>query len=259
MNHYIITRLNADLWFNSKKYGKFYNNKTECSMNYACDLFELSCYQSVINQLDQNFKWIIITSPNLPDKIKSRMLKYERCDFLLPITQHEDSLKYKHCDYKGFVDPIQKWLINNNITGTLITTLLDSDDMLPKDYISYVNNNYKIIKHPGIFKTTELIIVDGLSVKKVKKPIEIIPPHISLIETPVDGLYRTCLFSGHRRWLDNGDYVKEIIDSGRLVCMTNNNLNVGTKFNGEFSNVKKYKLKKIYGIDINKLQLFLQK
>ena len=75
--HYILTRFNlrANSWTTTKNNEKVL---TEEWLKDRFDLFENFCYNSVKNQRNQNFKWLVFFDINTPDTYKQKVEKYNR-------------------------------------------------------------------------------------------------------------------------------------------------------------------------------------
>ena len=74
--HYILTRFNLrrDDWTITK------NNEKVLSDSWLKDRFELFenfCFNSVKNQTNQNFKWLVFFDSNTPDNYKQKVKEFE--------------------------------------------------------------------------------------------------------------------------------------------------------------------------------------
>ena len=97
--------------------------------------FDKYCYPSVREQSNQNFKWIVIFSDNTPKVNKEKIEKYEEYENFIPIYIPED----KHPDEVPH-EVIQKYLRNN--TSYIITTRIETDDALCRDYVEMVQQYF---------------------------------------------------------------------------------------------------------------------
>lgn len=128
--YFILTRFNLALWSKDK------NNQPTRTIEWLeqrFKLFETFCLPSVNNQSEKDFKWIVLFSNDTPDIYRARIDKYaDECKMFMP---------YFISPLKGrfFVSIFKKIVASLSETGdTLITTYLDNDDALHKDYVKEV-------------------------------------------------------------------------------------------------------------------------
>ena len=126
--HYILTRFNLCLWTKDKKRNE---TRTEEWLRQRFNLFEKFCLPSIINQTNPNFKWIVLFDVQTPDCYKEKIKGYEAmCKQFCPCFVQPNEGRYF---VKIFRNEIKKRLQND--TNRLITTYLDNDDALHKQYI----------------------------------------------------------------------------------------------------------------------------
>lgn len=104
MNHFILTRFNLRLWENDKKNAPV---RTVEWLKERFILFEAYCLPSILTQTSQNFKWICLFDIDTPVEYRS--------NFRMQIKQHA-----------------------NPDDEHLITTYLDNDDCLRKDFVERI-------------------------------------------------------------------------------------------------------------------------
>src|SRR3989338_3478657 len=102
------------------------------------ELFEAFCYPSVISQTNQDFIWMILIDPTLPELFLKRLQELTRAHpniYIVPWT-HEYHLR----------DPrwIQKVLPLD--APYLITTRLDDDDALSEHFVETVRSDFRRTK-----------------------------------------------------------------------------------------------------------------
>lgn len=131
--HYIITRFNLgrDDWNTTKNSEKVLSNSW---LEKRFELFENFCFNSVKNQTNQNFKWLVFFDINTPDEYRIKI----------------DSFKEKFSNfYPIFIDGMSNFLpsIVENIKKMdenpfIITSRLDNDDCIHKDYVNTVQSYF---------------------------------------------------------------------------------------------------------------------
>ncbi len=171
-SHSIITRFNLRNreWDNTTK------NKTKVLTSEWLDnrfyLFENYCLPSVKNQSNSNFEWWVYFDTNTPESFKQRIKKIESdCNFFKPF-------------YVNGMDeflPNIKNQIKKSSKSYVITTRLDNDDCLHKNFVEYIQNEFVNQSYLA------LDIIDGytLSIENVVqlgKKRHLYNPFITLIE-----------------------------------------------------------------------------
>jgi hypothetical protein len=131
-NHYLVSRFNLRRkgWNTTRK------GETLLSEKWLCNrfrLFENFCLPSVQHQTNQNFTWLIFFDINTPQLYKNRAIEYgTRFPNLKPF----------------FVEGMEQFLpeIQNEIQKStlpyIITTRLDTDDCLRKDFTDEIQKNF---------------------------------------------------------------------------------------------------------------------
>jgi hypothetical protein len=101
-------------------------------MNYRLDLFELTCYTSILNQIDKDFKHIIISSPTVSNSVKERMASYKNIEVIYYDDPAGGILVH------GISPILFQQCLSPKKNDKIITTNIDSDDMIRKDYTQTV-------------------------------------------------------------------------------------------------------------------------
>lgn len=186
--HYIITRFNLrrDDWSLAKNKEKVLS---ELWLEDRFELFKNFCFPSVQNQSNQNFKWLVFFDTNTPEKFKIKIEKFSK-DF-------ENFLPFYIEGMDRFLPSIIKKIKELDSQEFIITSRLDNDDSLHKDYVktvqSYFNNqNYLAVD-----------IIDGYGMQvgdsvRVGKMRHLFNPYISLIEKKEN--CKTVWHKGHTFW-----------------------------------------------------------
>jgi len=136
--HYILTRFNIDLYTRKReKWKKDKNNRdidSELWMEKRFKLFETYCLPSICNQINKNFKWLVVYDVKTPSKWFQKIESYKNiCDNYVHIYNHQGiqraTLPYilKDCETKKI--------------SHVITTRLDNDDCLSNNAVELIQNN----------------------------------------------------------------------------------------------------------------------
>lgn len=191
MKHFLITRFNLknSYW---NKIGEEYTVLTEDWLNHRFFLFENYCLPSVINQTNKNFIWLVAFDIDTPEAFKKRI---------------KSSFRNHTNFYPLFIDGFNNLQpsIEENIKRLtakqdkyIVTTRLDNDDILHKDFI-------RTIQH--LFVATPNTVIDlrrgfQLAIKdnnnEVRAYNRAYNPFISLVESLTD--FETVISKEHRKW-----------------------------------------------------------
>lgn len=129
--HYILTRFNLRLWTKDKKRNE---TRTDEWLKQRFELFEKICLPSIMNQTNQTFKWIVLFDSETPEFYKKKIQHYQNiCKLFCPCFVEAYKSRYF---VSVFREEIQKRIEKN--TNLLITTYLDNDDALHKNYIEEI-------------------------------------------------------------------------------------------------------------------------
>lgn len=126
LQHFILTRFNLRIW-----------NSTAPDDNWLIhrlDLFERFCYPSVLAQHNQNFSWLLLFDKTTPAKFRQRIAHY---------TQHP-AIEIVFLD--GFDLHAIIAAVTERVTATtthVISTTLDNDDALSKQFVATIQTQFK--------------------------------------------------------------------------------------------------------------------
>lgn len=127
-NHIILTRFNL-------QYEKD-NTIHICTewLEERFRLFESYCLPSVTRQTSQKFTWVILASDQTPDIYKKRLAEYR--------IQHEN-IDIQFCPYFEDINQLYQAIGQHYCLGYnhLLSTRLDSDDMLALDFIEKLQSH----------------------------------------------------------------------------------------------------------------------
>jgi hypothetical protein len=154
-------------------------------------LFDRYCFPSVRNQANQNFKWLVFFDVDTPDSFKQKIAEYSASwpnfvplylDFPLPYGEFPPEARTV---VSQVVDPDCEYLI---------TTWLDNDDAIHKDYVGMIQDNFDRQEA----ETLNFIFGYQLSEGKLYFDFEVANHFISLIEKYDPQSFNTCLCRPHK-------------------------------------------------------------
>jgi len=165
IKYFILTKFNQDFDFpeNAKRTNK---NVSPEWLELRFDIFRKYCLPSVMNQTNKNFSWLVFFSHNTPDYFKEMILEFHSCfNNFIPIFSEFGAFKLQpYLDVlTDYVDPSINWLI---------TTRLDCDDCLNKNFVQFVFDSLKFDKENyfiNFLKGLQYDIVNKLVVKRYEK------------------------------------------------------------------------------------------
>jgi len=198
MKHFIGTRFNLinENWKTSKDGCQILNEEW---LDHRFYLFEKYCFPSVINQKNRNFFWFIFFEKDTPEKFKKRFdsLTKDHPNF---IPHYIDGMKSLNNSFKRAVD---NYLTKED--KTVITTRIDNDDAIHKDFI-------ETIQELAINNTNAVIdLRNGYQVNVEKNYLECrnyythFNPYISLIESTKN--FNTVYSKMHYEWKDHDNII----------------------------------------------------
>lgn len=133
--HIVITRFNVRLHDGRS------NNKGNDPDWLAArfKLFDTFCYPSVLSQTNHVFKWIVLFDDRTPERFRERALSYAKWKNYIPefvnFALHEEA----GCP-PGLISIIEKHVSSD--CQFLITTRIDNDDAVCKDFIQTIQNQF---------------------------------------------------------------------------------------------------------------------
>ena len=233
--HYLLTRYNLGLY---KAPQKTRHNKAinpDKWIKERTELFAKYCVPSVVNQTCKNFKWIIAIDTNTP------------MTHLMQIREVIKDKVYGKVDYEAVVGTNFRQAVKDviGIPGDiLITSRMDNDDMIHKNYIKDIQLWYKYKQKTGV-----LIYPTGWIYNPVKKKLfhcrYMKNPFISLVEK-ADKKVRTILFHRHTEAV-NYYKLHKIENKEHMWCQIIHKSNLANYCWGDRIDVKKFN-KEDYGL-----------
>ncbi len=133
MKHFILTHFNQKLWFSDKNRQQTHTSEW---LDRRFELFEQFCFPSICAQTDDHFMWLCLFDIDTPQPYLERIEHYKSIlPQFIPLFLTEEASRFEH-------DAAVKLKIKELITDEddyIITTQLDNDDALHRDFIQRVN------------------------------------------------------------------------------------------------------------------------
>lgn len=188
--HFIITRFNLRTTY----WDKTKNNEsvlTDEWQQHRLQVFRDFCFPSVKNQVNQNFIWLVYFDTHSPDFIMQDIerMKSEYTNFHPIFLEEMEIIKTQ------VITDMQTHF--NSETKFVITSRLDSDDALHKNYVREIQKR---------FANQNLCVIDpeaGLCFQPepsflISKFSTAFSPFVSLVESVTD--FKTVLSKAHNQW-----------------------------------------------------------
>ncbi len=132
--HFLITRMNVD-WDVLELRSPQERNSFEF-LNHRFSIFEKTCYPAVNAQTNPNFIWLILFDVGLPEEFREQLAKYTSSLKVIPV--YINSKETFLMTLKG---AIAEHLLPS--TEHLITTNIDSDDVLSRSFVAATQQQFR--------------------------------------------------------------------------------------------------------------------
>ncbi|MEO2064647.1 MAG: glycosyltransferase [Christiangramia sp.] len=190
-DHFLITRFNLKKkdWLEDKNRQ---NVLDEDWLNHRIDLFSSYCLPSVLGQKEKEFKWLIFFERDSPTPVNNLIKKLNSYPFIEPI------FLSGYEEFQSDLPSIVQSRLNCD-SEYVVTTRLDNDDALHKDFIKYLHdsfelkNNFLIDFPSGLFLELEGMIKLGHTFSPYNQ-------FISLVESLEDHEIITVFGKEHDKW-----------------------------------------------------------
>ena len=188
-DHFVITRFNLK----NNDWNVDKNDNVICDkdwLNFRFDIFENTCFNSIKNQSNLNFIWLVYYDTETPNNFKKRIESLNN-DFpqFIPIYKESNQV---------FLNDLSKDIKRLSNKEYIITTRIDNDDAFHYQAIEKIQEqfNYQdstIINFPWI-------VCFDLIHKRMSKHFYVSNPFISLIEKNNNGYFQTVFVKQHNDW-----------------------------------------------------------
>jgi hypothetical protein len=130
LQHFILTRFNVRVDYSKTRAGI-----NPDWLNHRFQLFDQFCYPSVRSQSNQNFQWLVFFDSETPKTFQNRIKKYAQWQNFIPV--------YVDCEFTNEIN--RKAIVQHLKTHVdyLITTRLDNDDAISKNFVQLTQNNFQ--------------------------------------------------------------------------------------------------------------------
>ena len=140
MNHFILTRFNLKLWWKEDKNHQSIQTKEWLEERFR--LFETYTWPSIKAQTCQDFKWICLFDKDTPEIYKERIQRLQQeYDAFLPYYCGEKETKLFQSYFRHLA-----YINSDKSQNELLTTYLDNDDAIHKDFIKDIQTRAKNLK-----------------------------------------------------------------------------------------------------------------
>ncbi|MBW4469135.1 MAG: putative rhamnosyl transferase [Stenomitos rutilans HA7619-LM2] len=197
-NHFFLTK------FNVRSFPELRPGCDPAWLENRFRLFDQFCYPSVYNQTNQDFKWLVFFDADTPEAFKQKISDYAEkwqnfvplyLDFPLPYGQFPDRAR-----------DIVRAVVTDDCKY-LITTWLDNDDAIAKDYVQMIQENF----NQQECETVNFMFGYQLCNGKAYFDFEVASHFISLIERYNPDSFNTCLCRPHKELYEVCQSAKKIL------------------------------------------------
>lgn len=232
--HFVITRMNVDWQISRPRSDR--NEPEFLSRRFA--LFEQICLPSIAAQTNRDFIWLMLLDAALPTQFRQRVEKYCSIAQLVPvyIKSRETLLDSVRQVVREHTDQDCKYLI---------TTSLDSDDAISKDFLQLVQNQFR--KQEFEFVNFPFGYLYRVGEQKLYLREWLTSPFHTLIES-YQGDFKTVLEYGHTE-ISNYNNCQVIAEPVWLMVAHGNN--VRTNFDVSAAWQPLNRLSSNFAVDLN--------
>lgn len=184
-NHFFLTK------FNVRSFPELKPGCDPTWLERRFRLFDQFCFPSVQQQSNQNFKWLVFFDVDTPEPFKQKIAAYANTwENFVPV--------YLDCPlpYGEFPDEVRQ-VVKNYIPADcehLMTTWLDNDDAIHKDYVQLIQENF----NPTEGETINFFFGYQLADGKLYFDFELANHFITLVEKYNPESFNTCLCRPHK-------------------------------------------------------------
>ncbi|MDQ1297136.1 MAG: hypothetical protein QG611_1115 [Bacteroidota bacterium] len=193
--HFIITRFNLRSaekeWSRDKQGNSVFTDEW---INHRTDLFLKYCLPSVVNQTNKNFLWLlyfdITTNDNIQKKFRDLENEHKYLLKVIYVNGYEDFQKSYCNDVLSLCNTDQKYII---------TTRLDNDDIIHKDFIKKIQDNFFEQEFMAV-NFVKILMINPYEKNKIHIDYSFSNHFISLIEKINHEGISGCYNKGDRFW-----------------------------------------------------------
>ncbi|MGY6522406.1 MAG: glycosyltransferase [Mongoliitalea sp.] len=238
--HVLITRFN--IFYKTKMAEKGYD--PEIWLNERFEIFQQFCFPSIINQSSKNFYWFIYLDSETPESIFTQLHKMTSPFKFIRLIEK----KFSVFSLRPYLNEDINLMFSDDFQF-LITSRVDTDDMLHMDFIAKIQQNFQNQEYCALnFNKGYIYDIDtGVTSVTIHRQ----NPFISLIEKKSEEGFKTVFHKIHISY--KGDPLKiEISNSIPMWCMSVHGLNVSTGFYGKINKFHQPNLKGLFSFGFQK-------
>ena len=243
--HLLITRINV--FYKTKMAVRGFDPDTW--LLERVEIFKKFCLPSILNQSNKNFYWFFyIDSETSQEVISDLAITFEPFPFIKLIAHHYESFnitKYLQGDIQQYLGSDFQYLISSRV---------DTDDMLHKDYIDIVQKEFKNQEYQALNFNKGLVYHVPTGVSSLME--HRYNAFMSLIEKRSVNGFKTVFHKQHTEY--RNDIRKlEIKIKQSMWCVTIHGLNDSTGFYGKVFKLREPDLSESFGFQYQKSPSFM--
>lgn len=238
--HILISRLNV--YYKTKTAGRGFDPDTW--LLERIEIFKKFCFPSILNQSNKKFIWFFYIDSETPLEIRIDLENtFKPYPFIKLIAHHYESFnitKYFQNDIQDFLGEDFQYLVSSRV---------DTDDMLHKDYIATVQKKFNGQEYQAINFNYGLVydVQSGVMSLMTHR----YNPFLSLIEKRTENGFRTIFQKSHTDYRNDTKKI-EIKIKELMWCQTIHGLNDSTGFYGSVYKFRKPDLKENFAFQFQK-------
>lgn len=205
-DHFLITRFNLK----NNDWNVDKNDNVICDkdwLNFRFDIFEKTCFNSIKNQNNLNFKWLVYYDIETPNNFKKHIESLNN-DFpqFIPIYKESNQI---------FLNDLSKDIKRfSNNKEYIITTRIDNDDAFHYQAIEKIQEQFNY-QDSTIINLPWIVCFDLIN-KRMSKHFYVSNPFISLIDKNNNGSFQTVFVKQHNDWRKSHEIVN--INDNKAYC-----------------------------------------
>lgn len=222
IQHFLITRFNIknEGWWQDKNHKEVLN---DAWLRTRIALFKDYCLPSVLEQTCKKFKWLIIFQNERSEQIEKLLKSLEKHDFIeaIFVDGYKDFLLELPRTIQNKLAPDSRWVI---------TSRLDNDDAIEKDYICILRK-FINFQHNCVVHFPYGLCLDLGRTNRLAQQFHPLNQFISLVEDLHEGELKTVYVNPHNKW--QTQYNIHSIRKDNLWLQVTHSGNVMNEFGGK--------------------------
>jgi len=221
-NHFLITRFNLRKpdWKEDKNSQQVLD---ESWLKNRIHLFKNYCLPSVLGQTNKSFRWLIFFEKDSEPEIKFLLEQLDSHSFIEPILVN---------GYQEFQTGIPQF-ITERLTGNpdwIVTTRLDNDDAIHKDFIFQIQQSLINPVHNTILHFPNGLFLDLGIQNRLASYFYPLNQFVSLVEISGKDSFKTIFSREHDKWY--GKYIIQALDLKDAWLQITHHQNMANSFKG---------------------------